>query len=181
MQLLSELADILRKRNALDAEIAAIISRPAIRSHLGEYIASSVFDIELNASAAEKASDGRFRSGPLAGSSVNVKFLGEQDGLLAIRRDGVPDFYLVMTGPVAPPRASRGRSVPTLIVHVYLFDGHKLVAELTAEGKKLSEATPIGKQRWMAAEVYPESKSALLQVGEEQRTMLRLFGSHAGA
>jgi hypothetical protein len=35
--------------------------------HLGEWIASVVFDIELESSASAKGIDGRFRSGPLRG------------------------------------------------------------------------------------------------------------------
>ncbi len=181
MEDLAKLADLLQQRNALDADITALIGRPALRSHVGEYIASRIFNIELNASAAERATDGRFRSGPLEGRSVNVKFYGEQDGLLAIRHDAVPDLYLVMTGEVSAPRASRGRTVPTVVKHVYLFDAGTLIAELRAEGRKLSEATPIGKHRWIAAEVYPEPNNVLLRVTDDQRRLLALFSVPAGA
>jgi hypothetical protein len=42
--------------------------------HLGEWIASQIFDIQLEASAVTAAVDGRFRGGPLAGRSANVKW-----------------------------------------------------------------------------------------------------------
>jgi hypothetical protein len=44
---LERLAELLRERNRVSTEIAALIGRPALNSHVGEYIASQVFDIEL--------------------------------------------------------------------------------------------------------------------------------------
>ena len=42
---LERLAELLRERNRVSTEIAALIGRPALNSHVGEYIASQVFDI----------------------------------------------------------------------------------------------------------------------------------------
>jgi hypothetical protein len=42
--------------------------------HLGEWIASQVFDIALEVSAVAEGIDGVFRSGALEGSMVNVKW-----------------------------------------------------------------------------------------------------------
>jgi len=77
MEGVEALADLLRRRNELDADIALLIGRPATQGHIGEFIAAKVFGIELEAGATHKASDGRFASGPLAGKSVDVKFLWE--------------------------------------------------------------------------------------------------------
>jgi hypothetical protein len=44
---LERLAELLRERNRISTEIAALIGRLALNSHVGEYIASQVFDIEL--------------------------------------------------------------------------------------------------------------------------------------
>ena len=44
---LERLAELLRERNRVSTKIAALIGRPALNSHVGEYIASQVFDIEL--------------------------------------------------------------------------------------------------------------------------------------
>ena len=49
-----------------------IVGRPALIGHVGEYIASRVFGIALEHSAANKGYDGRFTDGPLAG----LKLLG---------------------------------------------------------------------------------------------------------
>jgi hypothetical protein len=41
--------------------------------HLGEWLAAQVFDIELEVTAAAAGIDGRFRSGPLPGRTVNIR------------------------------------------------------------------------------------------------------------
>jgi hypothetical protein len=71
---LRKIASLLRERNVIDEKIAAVIHRPMTAGHLGEWIASQVFDIELATSAVAAAIDGRFRAGPLQGHTVNVKW-----------------------------------------------------------------------------------------------------------
>ena len=51
MKELEELAKLLSKRNKVDSRISDIIMRPAITGHIGEYIASKLFDIKLEKSA----------------------------------------------------------------------------------------------------------------------------------
>ena len=60
MKNLKQLADLIGKLNALEPEITALIWRPAQIGHIGEYIASRIFGIELVESAAHKAIDGSF-------------------------------------------------------------------------------------------------------------------------
>ncbi len=74
------LAELLRERNRISSKIATLIGRPALSSHLGEYIASKIFDIELYESATHKGADGQFGSGPLRGKTVNVKLYGKKQG-----------------------------------------------------------------------------------------------------
>ena len=64
---LVELASLLRERNVIDESIGRLIDRPMTAGHAGEWIASRIFDIQLEPSAVAKAIDGRFRSGPLSG------------------------------------------------------------------------------------------------------------------
>ena len=71
---LARVASLLHERNAIDAELARLIQRPMTSGHLGEWIAAQVFDIELEASAVAAGIDGRFRSGPLQGRTVNIKW-----------------------------------------------------------------------------------------------------------
>ena len=79
---LARAAALLRERNAIDAELARLIQRPMTSGHLGEWIAAQVFDIELEASAVAAGIDGRFRSGPLQGRTVNIKWYLKREGLL---------------------------------------------------------------------------------------------------
>lgn len=117
---LARIAELLQKRNALDAEIAGIIGRPMTAGHLGEWIASQIFDIELEASAVSRAIDGRFHSGPLQGRSVNVKWYLKREGLLDTTSDDSLDYYLVLAGPPAPPTSSRGTIRPWCVQSVHL-------------------------------------------------------------
>src|SRR5208282_1931728 len=76
----AHIARLLSQRNAIDDTIAAVIQRPMTAGHLGEWIAAQVFGIELEQSAVTASIDGRFRSGPLQGCSVNVKWYLKQEG-----------------------------------------------------------------------------------------------------
>lgn len=104
---LERLASLLGQRNAVDADIASVIGRPAVVGHIGEFIAAEVFDIDLERSATRPGYDGVFRSGPLAGATVNIKFYGKREGLLDIppsvprplpRADGPPVRGHVLVG-----------------------------------------------------------------------------------
>ena len=60
---LEQLASLLARRNAIDEQIAALIGRPAIRGHVGEWIAHEIFGVTLEESAVQKGFDGRFADG----------------------------------------------------------------------------------------------------------------------
>src|SRR5262245_57242332 len=109
---LSCLAELLKRRNALECEITELIARPASIGHLGEFIASRIFNISLQHSASSKGIDGHFSDGTLRGRSVNIKWYAMREGLLDITPDFLPDYYLVLTGPRSPAVTSRGRSRP---------------------------------------------------------------------
>ncbi len=67
----------LQRLVSLICEIETMIDRPFNRGSVGEFIASRVFDIELEVPG-HKGSDGRFRSGPYKSKSVNVKWYIKQ-------------------------------------------------------------------------------------------------------
>lgn len=96
---LEQIAELLTRRNAIDAKIAAIVQRPMTSGHLGEWITSRIFDIELEASATNTAFDGRFRAGPLQDRTVNVKWYLKQECVLDTSASTTLDYYLVLTGP----------------------------------------------------------------------------------
>lgn len=66
--------------------------------------------------------DGRFKYGPLAGMTVNIKWYLKQEGLLDMTAATEPDYYLVTTGPRGSATSSRDTTRPWVIDHVYLFD-----------------------------------------------------------
>jgi hypothetical protein len=148
---LERLAELVRVKNAADQEIARLIGRPCQAGHVGEWIAAAVFDIALHESATTAASDGIFRSGALAGRTVNVKWYGLAESLLDVHRGEGPDTYLVMTGPRSGAPTSRGRTRPWVISQVYLFEHAVLVAELRgrAEDRHRDEHSPgaVGRRR----------------------------------
>lgn len=170
-----ELAELIRRKNAIDSEIAAVIGRPALMGRVGEHIAKCVFDLRLNESASSKVIDGHFRSGPLAGKSVNVKWVGKQEGLLDLGTVQDPDYYLVLAGPRSQPSESCGGTRPWTISAVYLFDAERLVRQLTARAVRVGIASSVRVDQWAEAEVYPRQRNTALLLSTEQRAALELF------
>ena len=139
---LAELAALLRERNVVDERIGRLINRPMTAGHAGEWIASRIFNIELEPSAVAKAIDGRFRTGPLAGKSVNVKWYLKREGTLDMTVAPELDYYLVLAGPKAT--AKDVRTVRAWRIDaVYLFDAQRLLAEQRARGVKVGVASGV--------------------------------------
>ena len=177
---LKELAGLLKQLNEVGKRISTVIGRPALIGHAGEFIASKVFDLALADNAAIKAIDGHFKSGPLQGKSVNVKWYGKQESLLDITQGSLPDYYLVMTGPKTQPVSSRGATRPWLIEHVYLFDAPQLVRDLMVgdlkrPGVKIGVATSIRKIYWESAEIYPRQQNRQYFMTKSQMLSLAMF------
>ena len=93
-----KLASLIKQRNSIEKQMTSIIGRPGMIGHIGEYIASKVFDITLVESANSKGIDGVFNSGNLIGRSVNIKWYTKDQRMLDINPNGLPDYYLVLTG-----------------------------------------------------------------------------------
>ena len=169
------LADLIRARNANEVEIARVIDRPAQLGHVGEYIASRIFDIVLEQSAVHPAGDGRFRTGPFAGKSVNIKMYGKREGLLDIRLEYVPDYYLLLTGPKSTAMSSKGAARPWGISEVFLFEAKPMIDRLLGRGAKLGVATSVREEEWISARVYPASPGSPLRLSKGQQDAIRLF------
>ena len=166
---------LLQQRNQIDERIARIVQRPMTAGHLGEWIASRVFDIELETSASSAAIDGRFRTGSLAGQTVNVKWYLKREGILDMSESDKLDNYLVLAGPASAAMTSRGGTRPWQIDNVYLFDARKLLAETVERGVKVGVATSVRNQQWRAAEIYPKQINQRLLVATSQAERLGLF------
>lgn len=158
---MTRIAGLLRQRNAIDGEIAAVTGRPMTSGHLGEWIASIVFDIALEPSATAEAIDGMFRSGQFAGRTVNIKWYLKREGLLDMTSSPALDFYLVLAGPAAAAASSRGATRPWTVEAVYLFDARQLRGEQAARGVKQGVASSVLRSQWDVAEIYPRAGAHL--------------------
>ncbi|MCL0055494.1 hypothetical protein M1N56_06455 [Dehalococcoidia bacterium] len=172
---LKQLADLLSSRNSIDVEIGAIIGRPAITGHIGEYIAAEIFDIGLSQSASEKSLDGYFQSGSLAGSSVNIKYYTVRGSILDITPDSLPDYYLVMMGSSVSSDSSRDMVYPADIASVHIFESSSLMAALRNRGVKIGVATSVVRHLWDSAEVYPHQTNEDFIISGNQADMLAQF------
>jgi len=172
---LEKIAELLERRNKIDLEISRIIGRPSLSGHLGEYIASKIFRIKLETSAATKRIDGVFLNGLLKGKTVNIKLYGKQEGLLDIALDNLADYYLVLTGPKSQRTTSRGKSRPLIISNVYLFEMSELINKLKKRGVKIGTATSVAKPYWADAEIYPHRANKKLALTKDQIRLLKLF------
>ena len=172
---LRRIANLLDKRNRIDGEIAARIGRPMTSGHLGEWIAAEIFDVELEKSASAAARDGHFRSGPLQGRSVNIKWYLQREGILDLTSPLMPDEYLVMTGPARAATSSQGGTRPWRLDSVYLFDATGLRDDLLARGRMVGTASSVRTALWAQAEIYPKPASSRLVLKEDQVEALKLF------
>lgn len=173
---LEQLAKIMESKNKIDEKVSAIIERPALRGHTGEYIASKIFDIKLEYSASCKAIDGAFRTGTHAGKTVNIKWYGMLENILDVSKDNGPNFYLVLTGPKSVSLSSRGATRPWVISYVFLFESTQLAKDLKYVKKGI--ATSVKNRLWERAEIYPKDTNTPLTLTQEQRRLLGLFGDN---
>ena len=169
-----QVVGLLRQRNAIDAQIAELVGRPALTGHLGEWIAAQVFGLDLAINANRKAIDGRFTQGALAGSTVNVKWYAKREGLVDMAKSDGPDYYLVLAGPKAAAMSSRNGVRPLVVENVYLFSGPELDADLRSRGRVVGTAASVRAALWEAAEIYPRA-SERLPLTDRQREMLELL------
>ncbi len=174
---LEKLETLLSELNSIGEKISEITQRPATIGHTGEYIAAEIFDIELEESANAKGLDGHFRSGPLGGRTVNVKWYGKLEYMLDINPDALPDIFLVMTGPKSINPTSKGGIRPWLIDYAFLFNAAELMIELNARGVKIGIATSVRKHEFQAAEIFPNKRSMVYRMTDDQMGKLLAFGS----
>jgi hypothetical protein len=177
MNELESLARLIKQRNLVSQEITGIIDRPSSIGHIGEYIASKIFQIELESSASTKAIDGYFTQGTLKGHSVNIKFYGKLESILDITPNELPEYYLVMTGLKSNAQSSRGEIRPWVIDFVFLFNASELVNQLRNRNVRVGVASSILKQQWNDAQIYPNQQSQILKLSKNQRQLISLFSS----
>jgi uncharacterized protein YciI len=176
MARLNQLSELVARRNAISGEIAAILGRPAQIGHLGEFLAAELFGVELEAAANNRSYDGRFTGGVLAGKTVDVKTYPKREGIIDLRTEHLPDYYLVIAGPKSTVASSRGQDRPWIIDSIHLFDAKALVEALLAKGLRVSVAASVSAELWAPAEVYPDNVCQLLALRPEHEQWLAAFG-----
>lgn len=174
---LIQLSKLLKDSNEINRQITHIIGRPAQIGHIDEFIASQIFNIELEESASRKAIDGHFRGGNLAGNSVNIKWYAKLERILDITPKTLPDFYLVLAGPTSSAGSSKGVVRLWVIDYVYLLRSEELVEKLKSRRVKIGVATSVAKQYWDNAEVYPNQHNFALEIDDRIKEILAIFGS----
>ena len=174
--MLKGLAKLIRAKNEVDAEIAAIVGRPAQLRNVREFIAATIFDIELEYPSASSAFDGRFRGGSLAGKTANVKWYSKNEGLLDLDPLLHADFYLVFAGPRSAPASTRGETGSWLISSVFLFNAEALLRDAATLGLRVGDATSVPRRAWDLAELYPAQRNQTLLLTNAQRQELSHFG-----
>jgi len=167
---LKNLASLMKQRNRIEVEGSRIIGRPFLMGHIGEYIASKIFDISLHKSAAFKGNDGLFNSGLLKGCTVNIKFYGKQERILDLCLSEVSDYYLVMIG----TRSINKNIRPWSIGSIYLFKTDELLEELTGK-VKIGIATSVRKEFWEKAMIYPDNVESRIMVTDAMKDLIHLF------
>ena len=174
MNNLPQLASLLKSRNVIDSKIAALIGQPVQVQSVGEYIASVIFGIALEEKTTHKTSEGRFTHGPLAGHTIDVQWRVKHDGLLHLKTDPLPEYYLVFVGSKEIADL-HNLSIPWVIESVHLFHSSELITALRERGVQLGTGTSITGPLWERAEIYPVQRNHQLVLSNEERAMLALF------
>ena len=175
MDELKTLAELIKKRNGIGIRISKIINYPSLPGHMGEFIASKIFDLELHETAQHQGSDGIFKSGPLAGKNVNIKWYAKRENVLDINPIDPAEYYLVLAGPKSSAASSRGTSRPLVINSVFLFESESLISQLKKRTVKIGIATSVTQKQWSDAEIFPNQMNNLLPVTEKQKELLGYF------
>lgn len=164
-----KLTSLILHRNRIEVEGSRILGRPFIIGHIGEFIASEIFDIELNASASTRGHDGYFRSGQLASKTVNIKYYSRKGYILDMCKNSAPDYYLVLMG-----SSNKREIAPWDIETVYLFNSEALTRNL--EGRvKIGVATSVKKEYWEAAMIYPNNTCGRINLTEDMLEKLKVL------
>ena len=155
---LAELAELIGKRNEIEKRMSKIIDRPAEKGHIFEYIASQLFPIKLNGSAAKGGDDGIFTDGDLNGKKVDIKYYAINEHSIDLNPKVDQDTYLlIFTGPYQPASSSKGKARPLRIDRIYMFNEKELCDQL-GYNVKIGIATSVRSEYWNGNEIYPENK-----------------------
>jgi hypothetical protein len=143
-----DFADALRRRRAADDDLSRILGRPVERWNLCELVTARALDVELELSSVEWGQVGVFRSGPLAGSRVSVRFYSSLEPLRPTGPEPPCDYHVAIKGPP-------DTRFPELIHRIYLFEVAGIPEEIERRGGSMAQVD----ETWDAFEVFPRSFS----------------------
>ena len=171
---------LIQQRKEKEKSIADMIPRKVNVvgvGHIAEYIASSIFHIGQWERATKPGGKGFFMSGSRKGKSVIVKMYGvegsDKKGI-DIRRDNVPDYYLVFK--CSGTGTNKKFEKHWLIKEAFLFEAKPLIGGL----KKIADnglTTIKPEEKWNKARIYPilPDYSPPYRITDVQQQALRIF------
>lgn len=172
---LDELADLIRRKNAIDADIAAIVGRPAQMGHVGEHVAAEIFWHCARAFSINEVHRRLLRHGSLGGPVSQHQVVRETGGVAGSCAQLPPGLLPSDDRTQGPAMSSRGGVRPWLISHVFLFESTNLYDALDRTGSKIGVATSVRAHLWAEAELFPEQRNPSLPLTSDQRNALLMF------
>ena len=169
---LTDLADLLAQRIALDARIGAIIGRPSpCRAHGGVDRLEGLRHPTRRLCRPKQSTAG---SDPARWPARQSTSRSTASARACSNSDPTLDYYLVLCGPKATTLTSKGGTRPLRVTNVYLFDSAEIRTDQQTRGTKSGVASSIRSALWTEAEIYPRAHPAL-KLDAEQRRALALF------
>gem|GEM_PF-1480306 len=165
---LSDFADALRRRRAADDDLSRILGLPVERWNLCELVTARALDVEVELSSVEWGQVGVFRSGPLAGSRVSVRFYSAMEPLRPTAPEPPCDHHVAILGPP-------DTRFPELIHGIYLFEVAWIFEEMERSGGLMAQVD----EAWDAFKVFPGSFSPWKVIQSEARGLLYQVQDHA--
>lgn len=176
MSNLPRLAELLRARNTVESNLANLLGSSVNLSTVGEHIAATVFGLTRVPSIHHSGFVGTFANQPLHGKTVEVQWHSRREGILHLRPETAPDYFLVLSGPKQESSTARALVNPWIITSVHLFESRELLSALRERGVQIGSHTSVITQLWERAEIFPVQRNHVLVLNEEQRALLKLFG-----
>jgi len=169
--LLRRLSDLLHDREVIDTAIEQITSVPGGDERTIQWVASEIFDIELDLSRPSTGLVGTFQSGRLSGHTVEVRSQRTCCDVLDTKGSITCEYCMVLAGPRRHDLPTSIRA-PWNIDSVYLFEMQQVHRE---RGASLAPEPTVDALQWRAAEIYPSARNSILLVNPVQAAQLQLF------
>lgn len=174
MKALSRLSDLVALMNYAEREIRQLIGMQARAEYVAAFVCSRLLDIRLEKQDSCPFVSGIFNDGPLKDASVQIFRIPDEEGFPAFwPRHRETDYCLFIGGRDLDGKDSSVFTPAWTIRRIYLIPSGNLTPPSpetgTGEKKTLSDLFPGD------SEIYPASKSSLLELTDSQRQLLDFF------